>query len=975
MKKLYTVFACTFMLSFYCKAQFVDLPADDFKTFLMGKYPGCFNGLQQLDTTCTAITTEDSLTFQSSSGPSYVPIQYFDALEYLDLSYCSIDQSSQLPAQFPASLLTLKCDHMGHPFDNVSPILSSMLPSGLQHLDYSYCTIDFAGSLWPAGLKYLDLSHTQTSNLGTLPPALDTLICNNAEVIPIGAPTPTFAFPTLGFLPALPATLKYLDCSNDGIASLPALPAGLTWLNCSNNYTRTGPGDDRVPVLASLPALPASLEYLSCNNNRLEQLPALPASLKYLDCATNKFYLIYYLTSTNFVEFDYPGIDIMPALPSQLEFLYCANNQVGNALTLPATLKLLSCATNAISSLSTFPASLLDIDISNNPITSLGSLPPVMAYLNFAGTQVSCLPHLPASMAGQSPYNAAQYNLVVNNIVNCLPNSVAGIRFQWPFPLCNVVNNVHACETNPVISGNVFYDNNSNGIQDPGELPKANVRVALGAGMYAFSDINGHYEITGAIGSNTLTIDPPLYYNAVPSTFNYNFSTYDTLVSESIALQPNIFVDSVKITITPWTNARPGFPFAYNIHYENVGTTIVNPNIVVNYDSSRLIYGSSSNASVVHNAPELSLGLSNLQPGQSGQFSSDFSVKVSALPGDVIFATSTVTAGTATASDSAYSLITASFDPNDKQATPSLTAGQVLAGDYIEYLVRFQNTGTDTAFTVVITDTLSSQLQWNTLQMIDASHAANITQADDKVAFEFKNINLPDKNTNEPKSHGYVRFRIKPQPGLPDNTDILNRASIYFDYNAPVLTGDATTTVNFIVLPINLGSFNVRKQNATVQLFWSTEQENNSRSFIIERSSTGNKWDVVTSVPAAGNSSQKINYTTTDFKPAKGVNYYRLKQVDLDGKFNYSEIRSVYFGNDVNIVLVPNPAVDKVTVYLPGNTSPVSINIHNMNGQLVKQLSSNEEAVQIDVSGLSKGIYSLRINGKAVNEVRKLIVK
>ncbi|MEO7522906.1 MAG: T9SS type A sorting domain-containing protein [Ferruginibacter sp.] len=104
------------------------------------------------------------------------------------------------------------------------------------------------------------------------------------------------------------------------------------------------------------------------------------------------------------------------------------------------------------------------------------------------------------------------------------------------------------------------------------------------------------------------------------------------------------------------------------------------------------------------------------------------------------------------------------------------------------------------------------------------------------------------------------------------------------------------------------------------------------------------------------------------------MNYYRLKQIGLDGNFAYSEVRSVYFGNDVHIVLAPNPASDKVSVYLPGNKSNDEVNIYNVNGQLRKHVTLKKEILPIDLSGFSKGVYTMRINGKNINEVRKLLV-
>ena len=145
-----------------------------------------------------------------------------------------------------------------------------------------------------------------------------------------------------------------------------------------------------------------------------------------------------------------------------------------------------------------------------------------------------------------------------------------------------------------------------------------------------------------------------------------------------------------------------------------------------------------------------------------------------------------------------------SFDPNDKQAFPAGVGAQHLVApdSWVDYLIRFQNTGTDTAFTVVILDTLSAWLDPTTLRTGAASHAYTWEILDSRVlAFRFAPIALPDSNVNEPASHGFVQFRIKQLPGLPDGTLIENRAGIYFDFNEPVITNTVYHTVGRDFLP------------------------------------------------------------------------------------------------------------------------------------------------------------------------------
>ena len=139
-----------------------------------------------------------------------------------------------------------------------------------------------------------------------------------------------------------------------------------------------------------------------------------------------------------------------------------------------------------------------------------------------------------------------------------------------------------------------------------------------------------------------------------------------------------------------------------------------------------------------------------------------------------------------------------SFDPNDKQAFPRGYGSQHLleANTDIEYLIRFQNTGTDTAFTVVILDTLSAHLDARKVRPGAASHRYDFALLDGNVLrFRFDNILLPDSNVNEPASHGFIKFRVPQQPDNPDGTFIENSAAIYFDFNDPVITNTTFHTI------------------------------------------------------------------------------------------------------------------------------------------------------------------------------------
>lgn len=134
---------------------------------------------------------------------------------------------------------------------------------------------------------------------------------------------------------------------------------------------------------------------------------------------------------------------------------------------------------------------------------------------------------------------------------------------------------------------------------------------------------------------------------------------------------------------------------------------------------------------------------------------------------------------------------TGSFDPNDKQGFPKGygDAHYIRPGTPLEYMIRFQNTGNDTAFTVRVVDTLSAWLDPTTLRPGAASHPFTWSLSGAGVlTYTFDQILLPDSNINEVASHGFLKFTIHPKADAPLETLIENTADIYFDFNAPVVT-------------------------------------------------------------------------------------------------------------------------------------------------------------------------------------------
>jgi len=144
-------------------------------------------------------------------------------------------------------------------------------------------------------------------------------------------------------------------------------------------------------------------------------------------------------------------------------------------------------------------------------------------------------------------------------------------------------------------------------------------------------------------------------------------------------------------------------------------------------------------------------------------------------------------------------ILLCAVDPNDKLVTPIGREPNDLThkDETLNYRIRFQNTGNLPATNIYLLDKIDENLDIKSFKVIDASHELTAVEMDDDrlVKFYFDNINLPDSINNEPESHGYVEFMIKPYPDLPELTEINNQAEIYFDLNEPIVTNETRSVL------------------------------------------------------------------------------------------------------------------------------------------------------------------------------------
>jgi hypothetical protein len=164
----------------------------------------------------------------------------------------------------------------------------------------------------------------------------------------------------------------------------------------------------------------------------------------------------------------------------------------------------------------------------------------------------------------------------------------------------------------------------------------------------------------------------------------------------------------------------------------------------------------------------------------------------------------------------------AAYDPNDKSAQPEGYQSQhyIDSNTVINYKVRFQNTGTDTAFYVMIKDTLSPYLEPSSIQMGASSHAYNWRLLDNGILkVSFLNIRLVDSVANEPLSHGFFSYRIQQKKNNPVGTVINNRAAIYFDYNPPIITNTTFHTLEESFILLVLPTEKIYEEGVTVKVY------------------------------------------------------------------------------------------------------------------------------------------------------------
>lgn len=414
-------------------------------------------------------------------------------------------------------------------------------------------------------------------------------------------------------------------------------------------------------------------------------------------------------------------------------------------------------------------------------------------------------------------------------------NSLAGLVFQSTgssitFELYSLINacdddpevyipldiNVYCSENVGLLKLSAFLDDNANSIFDLNE-------PYYSQGIFSYEK-NGDgrvAQIVSSTGQATVVVDNPsdvyevsyelfedsrnCFSSSISLFNNVSVSTGSTNTVGFPIIEEDSCEDLAVSLINYMAPPRPGFVFNNYLVLENLGVTTIesgtieflcDPRLVINQASSDI-----PNYVINRTTNGFTLDFENLQPGVKE------SIKVSLICpsglelGEIVTNTSSyITDDNDNYVNNNYSAISqtivGSYDPNDifESHGPKILHSEFTSEDYLYYTIRFQNVGTASAINISIDNSLlESGLDESTVQLLDASHDYTFTKSRSRLNWKFNNIHLPSEEVDEPASHGYVSYKVKPLTGYSVGDVIPNTAKIYFDYNEAIVTNTFET--------------------------------------------------------------------------------------------------------------------------------------------------------------------------------------
>ncbi len=473
-----------------------------------------------------------------------------------------------------------------------------------------------------------------------------------------------------------------------------------------------------------------------------------------------------------------------------LASLSCTNNHLA-AIDLSGVpnLHTLHCWDNQLTSLNINSLPLLDdLYCYNNLLTSLflknGHFESSLGFSNNPNLEYIC--------ADEDQIAEIQATLISYGITNCHVNSYCSFTPGGTFY---------------TIQGNTHYDSNNNGCTAT-DINYPSLKLAFTDGINtgnSIADTSGAYRYDVQEGTQTITpvLENASYFTVSPASAIVTFPDAASPFVQDFCLTANGTHNDLEVAIAPMGGARPGFDAQYKIIFKNKGTATQNGSVNLSFNDAVLDYVSALPAVTTQTTNNLSWNFSNLLPFEFRAITVTLNVNspLETPPvnaGYVLTYTATVAGATdETPVDNTTTfnqVVVNSLDPNDKTCTEGTTITPAMVGKYVHYVIRFENDGTANAQNIVVKDMIdTSKFDISTLVPLSGSAAFTTRISNtNQVEFIFQNINLPyTSGTNT----GYVVFKIKTKPTLVVGDTFTNSASIFFDYNAPIVTNTYTTTI------------------------------------------------------------------------------------------------------------------------------------------------------------------------------------
>ena len=442
-------------------------------------------------------------------------------------------------------------------------------------------------------------------------------------------------------------------------------------------------------------------------------------------------------------------------------------------------------ATSAPTTLLAWPSTLNWMQIELADGLCLPPLPNSLSSLSFEQPP-ACLPNWPTALASYSWGNQGQFDVLPEEAVIC---SLLGSDCPTYYPL----------------SGRAYIDYNSNGmpeITEPG-VPLSSVRADPG-GYLAGCSSTGYWQLPVPEGEYTVVLSTGYAYALGVSPALYDISVLNAGETNSgydfgVLMQANVQDLAAWLTAAP---ARPGFQNQLHLYCRNYGGMPSDAVFSLTWDADQSWQSSSvPPSSNIGNTATWNFNV--LPAGATEQIVVTLNTAPTVPLGTGIqhlLSASPIANDYAPEDNTAHfdDAVVGSYDPNDKLLLPAaITPDQAATGQTrLNYTIRFQNTGTFPAERVVILDTLSSDLQWNSFQFIASSHDHHWYITDGVLHVIHDGIMLPDSNSNEPGSHGFFAFSMLPATDLQDGATVTNVAHIVFDFNEPIITPPAVLHVD-----------------------------------------------------------------------------------------------------------------------------------------------------------------------------------